>query len=88
MKRITPPKCTCCDHHFAVRESERWPSVKLCVVCHDKVLIFFATQMPHLLDGNPLAVDLLRVDNVELWRQWTMDRLNDQGREKCSRLLK
>lgn len=66
MKRI---KCQCGTP--AVMESELWPSIRLCHECYKSTAEFFATKMPEVLDGNPLAMDIcgleLHGDRYRIW---------------------
>ena len=54
--------------------SDRWPSIQLCYECFKKVSHFFAARMPELLDGNPLAVELLGIEQCDdRYRLWLVD---------------
>lgn len=66
MKRF---KCQCGSP--AVMGSELWPSITLCYDCFQKVSKFFMTHCKDTLDANPLAVELLGLeqhgDRYRLW---------------------
>lgn len=55
-------------------ESELWPSVRLCYECYRKLMGYFGTRMPGLLDGNPLACDLLGLEpHDDRYRIWIVE---------------
>lgn len=69
MKRFT---CQCGAQ--AVAGSERWPSIKLCHECFQKVAKYFMTHMPTTLDHNPLAVEILGLEqHGDRCRLWNID---------------
>lgn len=69
MKRI---KCICGS--YPQFESDLWPSIKLCGTCESKLQTYFINHMPDLLDGNPLAADLLGVELIgDRYRIWKVE---------------
>lgn len=74
MKRIKQPTCSMCNMFTPVMESELWPSIKFCGPCYSKLTTYFGTRMPELLDGNPLACDLLGLElHGDRYRIWLVE---------------
>jgi hypothetical protein len=56
MRRIEPPKCTCCKSAQAGFDSTVWPGVRLCYPCvRDSITYIIRTG---IIDGNPLLIEL------------------------------
>lgn len=75
MRRIQPPKCTCCQLASAQFESDVWPSVRVCVSCQRDVLEYLI-QFDCAIHGNPFAIEFAqpgdngnRSDAIRIWRQ-------------------
>lgn len=75
MRRIQPPKCTCCTTRAAMYESDVWPTVRLCLDCRNHIVEYFF-QFDCVYHGNPLAIELFgtedngdRPDAIRIWRR-------------------
>lgn len=56
MRRLEPPKCTCCLTGNAGFESTIWPSVRLCYLCARAAITYM--YRTGIINGNPLLIEL------------------------------
>lgn len=59
MRRILRPQCVCCERTDAVWESERWPTVLLCLDCA-RALASYIVREIRVVHGNPILIELIR----------------------------
>lgn len=59
MRRIRRPQCICCRRVDAVYESERWPTVLLCLECIRDTATIIVRKIG-VSDGNPILLELIR----------------------------
>ena len=75
MRRIQPPKCTCCQRANAVVESDVWSSLRVCYECQ-RLVIEYLIQNDCAIHGNPFAIEFAlpgdngnRSDAIRVWRK-------------------
>lgn len=59
MRRIPRPQCVCCNQVDAVWESERWPTVQLCLNCARALATHIVREIG-VVHGNPILIELIR----------------------------